>query len=155
MRYCSKCGAEIGEDSIYCYSCGERVEGSDVQRLYAEDNDYSEVLGDIKERNIILAVIFSLITCGIYSIYWMIKINDDSLCITKESGPSGIVVFLLNLLTCGIYGYFWSFKMGCCVDKMKNNQVGSTGFMYVVLSFLGLNLVNYIISQDAINSKIR
>ena len=151
MRYCSKCGSEISDDSIYCTNCGEKVEGSAIQSFDAEDcKDY----GDIKERNIVLAIIFSFLTCGIYSIYWMIKINDESLCLAKEDGPSGSVVFLLTLLTCGIYGYFWAYKMGLCVDKMRNNNGGMTGFLFIVLNLFGLNIVNYVISQDAINSKV-
>ena len=31
----------------------------------------------VKKRSIPLAIIFSIITCGIYAIYWMICLNDD------------------------------------------------------------------------------
>ena len=31
----------------------------------------------IQPRNIALCIIFSIITFGIYGIYWMIKINND------------------------------------------------------------------------------
>ena len=109
----------------------------------------------MKKREIALAIVFSLITCGIYSIYWMMKINNESLVLANEEGPSGVVVLLLTLLTCGIYGYFWSYKMGVCVDKMKNNQSGTTGFLFIVLSLFGLGIVNYVISQDAINNEVR
>ena len=85
----------------------------------------------------------------------MIKINNESLELANEGGPSGGVVFLLTLLTCGLYGYFWAYKMGTCVDKMKGNQNGITGLLYVVLSLLGLSIVNYVISQDAINNTIK
>ena len=85
----------------------------------------------------------------------MIKINNESLELANEGGPSGGVVFLLTLLTCGLYGYFWSYKMCVCVDKMKNNQSSMTGFLFVILNFFGLGIVNYIISQDAINNEVR
>ena len=32
----------------------------------------------MKKRNIALCVIFSIITFGIYGIYWFIKINNDA-----------------------------------------------------------------------------
>ena len=31
----------------------------------------------IQERNIAIAVILSIVTCGLYGIYWMIKLNDE------------------------------------------------------------------------------
>ena len=31
----------------------------------------------IEERNIAIAVILSIVTCGLYGIYWMIKLNDE------------------------------------------------------------------------------
>ena len=34
----------------------------------------------MKKRNIALCVILSIITFGIYGIYWFIKINNDSSC---------------------------------------------------------------------------
>ena len=34
-----------------------------------------------KERSIVLCIIFTIITCGIYGIYWMIVLNDDKMCI--------------------------------------------------------------------------
>lgn len=31
----------------------------------------------VQKRDIALAIIFTLITCGIYGIYWFFKLNDD------------------------------------------------------------------------------
>lgn len=152
MKYCSKCGSENNGDSIYCTSCGEKLETSIIDSV---DTEVYDDYGNIKERNIALAIIFTVLTCGIYSIYWMVKINDDSLKLAKEEGPSGVVVFLLTLITCGIYGYFWSYKMGICVDKMKGNQNSVTGILYVVLALFGVGIVSYVISQDAINNRVR
>lgn len=39
----------------------------------------------ITARNIALCIIFTLITCGIYGIYWMIKINDEVNLLAGES----------------------------------------------------------------------
>ena len=52
----------------------------------------------MKKRNPALCVIFSIITFGIYGIYWFVKINNDA---NELANPpkktSGGVAFLLNL----------------------------------------------------------
>ena len=32
----------------------------------------------IKERNIVLCILLSIITCGIYEIYWFCTLTDDT-----------------------------------------------------------------------------
>jgi len=152
MRYCKKCGAVVNDDADFCTNCGEKVE------RYTEVVDNDVVVygaSDIKERSIALAIIFTILTCGLYSIYWMIKINDEALALSGEKGPNGGTVFLLNLITCGIYGYFWSYRMGTCTDIIKGNPHGNSNILYLVIMFLGLGIVNYALTQDAINNKVR
>ena len=63
-------------------------------------------------RNLVLAIVFSFLTCGIYSIYWMIKLNDEVNQLAGEpQATSGGMVFLFSLITCGIYGIYWAYKM--------------------------------------------
>jgi len=151
MKYCKNCGSQMSDDSIFCPSCGEKSEGS--TQVVSEE---VTIVGssDIKERNLVLSIILSFITCGIYSLYWQVKINDETLTLANEKGPSGVVVILLTILTCGIYGYFWAYKMGACIDKMKGVSNGNTGILYVVIALLGLNIVNMALIQDSINNKV-
>lgn len=37
-----------------------------------------------KNRNIALAVIFSILTCGIYGLYWLVKLNNDMCALTPD-----------------------------------------------------------------------
>ena len=73
-----------------------------------------------KERSIVLCIIFTIITCGIYGIYWMIVLNDDMLDALEEEGTSGGMVFLFSLITCGIYGLYWIYQMGKRVDRLND-----------------------------------
>jgi hypothetical protein len=148
MKYCKHCGAAMSDDASFCSSCGRAVENS---AELVEKEIVSFQRGNINERSIAVAIVLSIITCGLYSIYWMIKINNEALALSRENGPSGGLVILLNIITCGIYGYFWAYKMGVCTDKIKGTSNGNTGILYVVLAFLGLNIVNMALTQDAIN----
>ncbi len=105
----------------------------------------------IKERNIVLCIIFTILTCGIYGIYWNACLQNDSLKAANEEGTSGAMVVVLTILTCGIYGYYWAYKLGERTDKI-NAKDSNSGILYVILQFLGLGLVYYCIAQATINN---
>ena len=68
----------------------------------------------MKQRNIGICILLSIVTLGIYGIYWFISITDDVVSISKGKvyNTSGGTAFLLTLVTCGIYGYYWAYQMG-------------------------------------------
>lgn len=102
-------------------------------------------------RNIVLCVVFSIITCGIYGLYWMIKMNDEINELAGEPGAtSGVMVLVLTLVTCGIYGYYWYYKMGVRSEVIKGQQ-GYLPILYLILGLFGLGIVNYCLMQDTIN----
>lgn len=103
------------------------------------------------KRNIALCIVLALFTCGIYSIYWMIVLNDEINAASRQNGPSGGMVFLFSLLTCGIYGLYWMYKMGERVEIIQGGQASYTGILYLVLSFFGLGIVAMALMQDTLN----
>ncbi|MCF0146478.1 MAG: DUF4234 domain-containing protein [Eubacterium sp.] len=109
----------------------------------------------LKRRCIPLAIIFSIITFGIYYIYWMIRLNNA---INKLSGEpeatGGGLVFLFSIITCGIYSYYWLYKMGERVDKIKGVNNGSTSIGYLVLGLFKLGIVSYALMQSAVNKAL-
>ena len=109
----------------------------------------------IRQRSIALAVIFTLITFGIYGIYWMIRINDDVNQLANEpEATSGGLVFLFTLITFGIYGYYWLYKMGERCDAIRGEWNGSKSILYLVLGLVGLSIVSYALIQDVINKTL-
>ena len=104
----------------------------------------------IVRRSIPLAII----TCGIYGIYWMIKLNDEVNYLSGETqATSGVVVFLLGIVTCGIYLFYWLYKMGERCDRIKGMN-SSSGILYLILGLFGLSIVSYCLMQDTINKAI-
>ncbi|MBS6194850.1 MAG: DUF4234 domain-containing protein [Clostridiales bacterium] len=60
-------------------------------------------------------IVFSLLTCGIYSYYFIYKMAMDVNMMCSDDGEktSGLVAFvLLSFLTCGIYAWIWYYKLG-------------------------------------------
>lgn len=59
----------------------------------------------IKERNIVLAIILTIVTCGLYGIYWAYTLGNRVDKIKGSNGNSGIVFLLLSLFGFGIINY--------------------------------------------------
>ena len=100
----------------------------------------------IKQRNIGICILLSIVTCGIYGLYWFVVLTDD---INQESGEtdatSGGMSLLLTIVT---------YKMGEKVDIIKNkNGVPSSnsGILYVLLQVFGLGIIAYALMQDTAN----
>ena len=64
-----------------------------------------------ENRSIALYIVLTIITCGIFGLYWLVVLNNDVNTVSREQNPmSGGVVVLLTIVTCGIYGYYWSYN---------------------------------------------
>lgn len=109
----------------------------------------------VRERNIATSIILTLVTCGIYGIYWFVVLTDDiKLSSGDESAPSGGIAFLLTIVTCGIYGIYWGYRMGkaLVIAKQKNNlNAEDNSVLYLILQVLGLGIINYALMQNELN----
>lgn len=111
----------------------------------------------MKERDIVLSVIYTIITCGIYGIYWFICITDESLEATETYGTSGGLSFVFSLLTCGLYGLYWAYKLGERLDIEKQRRglsygSASTGILYLILDLFGLTIITLALAQSELNN---
>ena len=106
----------------------------------------------MKNRNIAVSIILSIITCGIYTIYWFVVCTDEmNQAIEDDYKTSGIAAFLLTLVTCGIYGIYWAYKMGLKMNVSQNNPNGNNHILALILELFGLNIVNLCLIQNEIN----
>ena len=108
----------------------------------------------IKQRNIAVCIILSIVTCGIYGLYWFVCLTDDVNTAAEEQGTTGAVALLLSIVTCGIYGLYWAYKMGEKVDLIKSRngmQTSNSGIMYLILNFIGLSIVTWALLQNELN----
>lgn len=102
----------------------------------------------MKQRSVGIAILLSIITCGIYGIYWLIMLNDETNYVSghQQDGTSGGVVFLLTLVTCGIYGYYWCYKQGEKLNeaKMQRGIMVDSSARYFILYFQSLVLALFL-----------
>ena len=110
----------------------------------------------IQKRDIVKAIIFTIITCGIYGIYWVMKLNDETKIVARDDSlPSGGMVVLLTFVTCGIYGIYWVYRIGQLIYKAQLERniptAKDNSVLYLILSFVGLSIVNYVLIQTSLN----
>lgn len=109
----------------------------------------------MKQRSIGMCILLTIVTCGIYGLYWFVCITDDTNEMSGENElAGGGMALLLTLVTCGIYGWYWAYKMGEKVDIIKNRggmPSSNIGILFVVLQLFGLGIIDYALAQDAIN----
>lgn len=112
----------------------------------------------IQNRNIALCIIFSIITCGIYGIYWFVVLTDDANTVLPNNQgvneTSGGLAFLFSLITCGIYGLYWMFKQGEKIDEAKNARgiaSSNSGIIYLILAIFGFGIISYALMQNELN----
>lgn len=106
----------------------------------------------MKNRNIGVCILLSIITCGLYGIYWYICLTDEANDAAREEGTSGITVFLFTMVTCGIYSIYWAYRMGEKLKKAKQSRdmdVSGTEmkFIYLFLCIFGLSIIGWALMQ--------
>ena len=107
-------------------------------------------------RNIALCIVFSIITFGIYEIYWFIVATNEINRMTRHPNQtSGGIAFLLSLITFGIYSYYWAWKLGEKSDMLKNCYLEyrstDTRILYLVLQLFGFQIINLALVQYEFN----
>jgi TctA family transporter len=108
----------------------------------------------VKNRSIGACIVLSLVTCGIYTMYWLVCLANDVNTVTGRNGRSGGMVLVLTLVTCGIYGLVFLYCAGDDLDKHRfqnGEPTGNLALLYLLLGVFGLGLVAYALMQKEIN----
>ena len=111
------------------------------------------------ERNIAVAIILSIVTCGIYGLYWFVVLSDDVKDYSNDQEMmSGGVALLLTIFTCGIFGIYWAYKLGknmFTAQQMNNLPATDNSVVYLLLELFGLGIVAWAIIQSDLNAITR
>ena len=105
------------------------------------------------KRNIVVCLLLSIITCGLYTLYWFVCLANDVNTVSGVPDTSGGVVLLLTIITCGLYGFYWAYRCGEKIDIAKRNRgmaASNGGVLYLLLYIFG-GVITYAIIQHEIN----
>lgn len=148
-NFCSNCGKEMQEGATFCSECGNS-NGSAVN-VNVNVNSRAPM---ITKRDIALAVVLSIITCGIYGIYWFVVMTDDVNRVSDDYKTSGGMALLLTIVTCGLYGIYWEYKMGKKMyeaGQKHGKVISDNSVAYIVLALFGFSIVSYCLIQSDLN----
>lgn len=109
----------------------------------------------IEKKNIALCIVFSIITCGIYSLYWLFSMAEDiNMAASKPDGTSGGMVLLFSIITCGIYTLYWLYKSGDQLEQLRMERgraQGHLAILYLLLGLFGFSVISYALIQSELN----
>lgn len=153
---CPNCGSNNPDGTTFCANCGSSMNAAPNNGAVPPQAPQQFPGGSpIEQRNIALCIILSIVTCGIYGLYWIYKLTED---VNKLKGDpnatSGGIVILLGIVTCGIYMWYWLYKQGDNLDQIKASRglpSSSSGLLYLILAIVGLSIVSYALMQNELN----
>lgn len=169
--FCSNCGQQAPEDAKNCPNCGAPLGGGDKLNNLAKDvnsafsnaeRELGSAVQDVHQtlssagapyggeklqtdRGLLSYIVLTIITCGIYSYYFIYKMAHDVNIACEGDGEStgGLVQFiLLSFITCGIYSWVWYYKLG---NRLSSNagrygitiqENGTTVLMWLIFGAL-------------------
>ena len=129
----------------------DNIQKTDIMNSYLFKGEFVM----IERRNIAVCIVLTLVTCGIYGIYWIVCLTNDVNTVSGDvNGTSGGMVVLLTIVTCGIYGIYWAYKQGEKLDFTKNNRgipSSNSGVLYLILQIFGFGIIAYALMQNELN----
>ncbi len=95
--------------------------------------------------DIATGIILSLITCGLYNIYWNYRQFQAMNALLGREEYQFVPWLLLSLVTCGLYHIYYEYKMGSDIYAWLKANGGDPNpnlpIVGLVLSCLGLTII--------------
>lgn len=112
------------------------------------------MISRVEKNDIIVCILLSVLTCGIYGIIWFIRLTDDCSKASGDNSMNGLTSFLLTILTCGIYSWYWNYQMGkriATAQEKRNLPVIDNSAIFLILSLIKFDIISYILIQLELN----
>ena len=103
-------------------------------------------------RSIAVSLVLTLVTCGLYNIYWqyqqMLTLNE----LLEEDKYHFWPWLLFTLVTCGLYHVYHEYRLSEDLARVTGRESKNDGLIAIVLSIFGLSFVVDAIQQSHINA---
>ena len=107
------------------------------------------------QSNIAIDIVLTLVTCGIYGLFWQNRLFKAANMLVGEERFSFISWFLLTLVTCGFYNFYAQYQLGDALHQglVKEGGLGNSNLsiLGLVLSLFGLQIIAMAIEQNELN----
>lgn len=106
-------------------------------------------------RSIVVDLLLTVITCGLYGLYWQYKQMETLNAWLRRKDFSFGLWLLLSIITCGIFAIYYEYKMAKGINEIQelnNMRIASDlPIICLILSIFGLAFVSLAIQQLEIN----
>ncbi|MEI0698479.1 DUF4234 domain-containing protein [Brachyspira intermedia] len=113
-------------------------------------------MNNFQAKSLLTVTILSIVTCGIYLIYWIYATTNDVNNYMEQEYINPTLALVLSIITCGLFTVYWFYKYGTIVfnDMSKKAELDSYGESAAVLAILLFIPFGYIYSIIALQSKL-
>lgn len=103
---------------------------------------------NIKQRNLVTAIILSFVTCGIYAIIWAFSAAKEAVSVKEPEGGTleGILAIIIPFI--GLFLAEKKFAEGCAEKGIEHKD---NSIIYLVLGIFGLSIVSLAMMQNDLN----
>lgn len=130
-------------------------------------------ISGVYERNIFWAFALSIVTMGLYALYWISRLHTETYALCAETGrsyssperqPSPITVIILSIVTVGLYLVWWTYQQGKLfrdeARRRGSNEADTCPSLYPVLQLVSYltgfsGVIGLALMQDRINQLLR
>jgi hypothetical protein len=107
-------------------------------------------------RSIVTAVLLTIVTCGIYGMYWQYKqFETVNAWLGREELSFGLYL-VVGILTCGLFFIYYEYKFANAmveVQRQRGMRVNdSLPLMALLLAIFGLQIITWCMEQQEINA---
>lgn len=104
----------------------------------------------ITRRNLAASIIFTIITCGIYGLFWAYFMGKEAIRVYDEEDSGTLEIVLMILLP--FIGFFlMERKFYEAHQRMGITRKGDNSIIYLILGIFGLAIIDYALFQNDLN----
>ena len=110
----------------------------------------------LERRHPGVAIVLSIITCGIYVFYWEYKLWDSLYKANNMPSNAGTDL-VLSIFTCGLYTIYMHYKAGkleASAHTLHGLPPKDDSVLYLILTIFGLGIISMAILQSNINNNL-
>ncbi len=143
-KFCKQCGGSLALTDKVCSNCGtpvvdaaatpattpiENISTSPVaspdsvsaQSITTENQPSIGAAATMEKRSLVKLILLSIITLGIYAIYWQYTFTEDiHQMVGRKTTPNYILVLIYSIITLGIYGLIYLSKVCATLNEAKD-----------------------------------
>ena len=149
VRKCPFCAEEVVANATSCRFCRSEIPAAATSTAPPAPTG---PLGD--ERGVVISIVLTLLTCGIYGWVLLYKIGDE---LNTHQGKGQLkpgVDILLILVTCGLWGIYVMYKYPKVLQEITADEkvtVVDLTVPCIILTIFGLQIVALAILQGELN----